>query len=91
MKNVSDGIWAYDVGVLVVLVFPFLAAVFVFVLGTHWKVQSWDAVLGYDPVVIARRVNDVLGSSGMGRRRYGGGSSCECLGMGKVGRGRIVV
>ena len=89
VMNVSDGIWAYGVRVLVVLLFPFLATGFV--LGTHWKVQSGGVVLGYDPVLIARRADDVLASSSVAGRRCGEGLSGECLETRKVGRGRTVV
>ena len=84
----SEDVWGYDPRVLFVLVLPFLAKVLV--LSSHRGVQSGEVVIGYDPVLIARRADEVLGSSYVVGLRCGGGSSGESLGLdkGKVGRTR---
>lgn len=84
VERVSQDIWAYDVKVLLVLVFPFLVTVSV--LSVHWKVQSGDVVLEYDPVLIARRADEVLAFSNTAGQRCGEGFSGQSLGLGKVGR-----
>jgi hypothetical protein len=52
------GIWTYDTRVLAVLALPFLATILV--LSVYWKVQSNEVVIGYDPLEIARRADEVL-------------------------------
>ena len=85
----SENVWGYDPRVLFVLVLPFLAKVFV--LSTHWGVQSGDVVLGYDHVLIARRADDVLAYSSVAGRRYGRVWSGESLGLGKAGQKHSMV
>jgi hypothetical protein len=80
---------SYDVMVLFVLALRFLAMVSV--LSTHWRVQSDDVVLGYNPVLIARRADDVLSSSFVAKVGCGEGSSVEVLSLGKVGRQQSMV
>jgi hypothetical protein len=71
-------------GALLVLVFPFLATIFV--LSMHWNVQSGDVILGYSPVLIARRADEVLVSSRTVGGRYGDGLSGESLDLGEIER-----
>jgi hypothetical protein len=52
------GIWTYDTKVLAVLALPFFATILV--LSVYWKVQSNEVVIGYDPLEIARRADEVL-------------------------------
>lgn len=52
------GIWTYDTRALAVLALPFLATILV--LGKYWRVQSNEVVIGYDPLEIARRADEVL-------------------------------
>jgi hypothetical protein len=85
----SESIWGYDPRVLLVLVFPFLAKVFVF--STHWEVQSGEFVIGYDPVLIARRADEVLGSPFVAGRRHGRVWSGGSFGLGGVGQKHSMV
>jgi hypothetical protein len=50
--------WTYDVKVLAILAAPLLATLFV--LSRYWQVRSNYIVIGYDPLKIARRANDIL-------------------------------
>jgi hypothetical protein len=52
------GIWTYDVKVLAILAAPLLATLLV--LSRYWQVRSNYIVIGYDPLKIARRANDIL-------------------------------
>jgi hypothetical protein len=54
-------IWTYDVKVLAILAAPLLATLLV--LSRYWKVQSNYIVIGYDPLKIARRANEILAST----------------------------
>jgi hypothetical protein len=54
-------IWTYDTKVLTILAAPLLATLLV--LSRYWKVQSNYVVIGYDPLKIARRANDILAST----------------------------
>lgn len=54
-------IWRYDTTVLAVLVLPLLATFLV--LSIHWRVQSDEVVIGYDPLEIARHAEKVLAPS----------------------------
>ena len=54
-------IWTYDTRVLAVLVLPFLATILI--LSIHWRIQSNEVVIGYDPLGTARRADEVLGFS----------------------------
>jgi hypothetical protein len=71
-------------GVLLVLVFPFLATIFV--LSMHWNVQSGDVVLECNLVLIARRADEVLAFSRTVGGRYGDGLSGESLDLGETER-----
>lgn len=51
-------IWRYETRVLPVLALPFLATILV--LSIYWRVQSDEVVIGYDPLEIARRADEVL-------------------------------
>jgi hypothetical protein len=51
-------VWTYDTRVLAVLAVPFLATILV--LSIYWRVQSNEVVIGYDPLEIARRADEVL-------------------------------
>lgn len=51
-------IWRYDTRVLAVLALPFLATILV--LSIYWRVQSDEVVIGYNPLQIARRADEVL-------------------------------
>lgn len=51
-------IWTYDTRVLAVLALPLLATILV--LSIYWRVQSGEVVIGYDPLEIARRADEVL-------------------------------
>jgi hypothetical protein len=51
-------VWTYDTRVLAVLALPFLATILV--LSIYWRVQSNEVVIGYDPLEIARRADEVL-------------------------------
>lgn len=51
-------IWTYNAQVLSVLAIPLLATSLV--LFARWKVYSNDIVIGYDPIGIARRADEVL-------------------------------
>lgn len=53
--------WTYDSRVLAILAAPLLATLLV--LCKHWRVQSNDIVIGYDPLAIARRADDLLATS----------------------------
>ena len=61
LRQVPHYYWSYDFMVLRILALPLLATVFV--LSSHWRVQSDEVMLGYNPVLIARRADDVLASS----------------------------
>jgi hypothetical protein len=62
ITNFSEiAIWTYDVKVLAILAAPLLATLLV--LSRHWKVQSNYIVIGYDPLKIARRANEILAST----------------------------
>jgi hypothetical protein len=54
-------VWTYNVKVLAILAAPLLATLLV--LSRYWKVQSNYVVIGYDPLKIARRANDILAST----------------------------
>lgn len=56
--TLEDNIWTYDSTVLAILALPLLATVLVLCIG--WKVQSDEVVIGYDPLGIARRADEVL-------------------------------
>jgi hypothetical protein len=51
-------VWTYDTRVLAVLALPLLATILV--LSIYWRVQSNEVVIGYDPLEIARRADEVL-------------------------------
>jgi hypothetical protein len=56
--TLERNIWTYDTTVLAILALPLLATVLVLCIG--WKVQSDEVVIGYDPLEIARRADEVL-------------------------------
>jgi hypothetical protein len=56
--TLERNIWTYDTSVLAILALPLLATVLVLCIG--WKVQSDEVVIGYDPLEIARRADEVL-------------------------------
>jgi hypothetical protein len=56
--TLEDNIWTYDTAVLAILALPLLATNLVLCIG--WKVQSAEVVIGYDPLEIARRADEVL-------------------------------
>lgn len=56
--TLEANIWTYDTTVLAILALPLLATVLVLCIG--WKVQSDEVVIGYDPLGIARRADEVL-------------------------------
>jgi hypothetical protein len=56
--TLERNIWTYDTTVLAILALPLLATVLVLCIA--WKVQSDEVVIGYDPLEIARRADEVL-------------------------------
>lgn len=78
--TLERNIWTYDTTVLAILTLPLLATVLVLCIA--WKVQSDDVVIGYDPLEIARRADEVLMPSvgamtqdSEGKNRISSGSS----------------
>lgn len=54
----EDNIWTYDTPVLAILALPLLATILVLCIA--WKVEGEEVVIGYDPLEIARRADEVL-------------------------------
>lgn len=58
-------IWTYDTRVLAILAPPLLATILV--LSICWRIQSDSVVIGYDPLEIARRAEEVLKPQPVGK------------------------
>jgi hypothetical protein len=89
LRQVPHYYWSYDFMVLCILAVPFLATVFV--LSTHWRVQSDEVMLGYNPVLIARRADDILASSIGAEEDCSGELGGESISLEKVGRHQSMV
>lgn len=53
-------IWSYDPRVLAILIPPLLATILI--LCTRWRIYSDNVVIGYNPIAIARRAEEILAS-----------------------------
>jgi hypothetical protein len=60
--TVYSGRWAYNTTVLPILAVPLLATILVCLV--HWKVYGDEIVIGYDPVGIAKRADEITAASG---------------------------
>lgn len=68
--------WTYDMRVLPILAVPLLATILV--LCKHWKVRSDEIVIGYNPLVIARRAEELLARS-THAKALGGSADSDAL------------
>lgn len=56
--TIQVNIWSYDPKVLFILIQPLIATILV--LATRWKIFEDDVVIGYNPVAIAQRAEEIL-------------------------------